>query len=63
MTYFIFFIAFAYSYICNEHFGRNWLPQTPEEAIADGIFALIFSLGCLVYIIEKYIKSKEEISE
>ena len=60
MPYLIFFIAFAYSYVCNEHFGSNWFPQTPEEAISDGFFALIFSLGCIALIIEKYIKSKEK---
>lgn len=60
MSYAIFFIAFVYSCINYSLFGAHWFPQTPEEAIADGIFAVIISLGCISHTIEKHIKSKEK---
>lgn len=59
MTAFIFIIALLYAVGLNSYFGGNFLPQSPEEVIADGILALILCIALIANIIEKYIKEKK----
>jgi hypothetical protein len=51
-------MAFIYAFCINSLFGGNWIPETTEELLAEGILILIICFATLMLTIEKHIKDK-----